>query len=274
MEEPALAIMVPLLERGLRERQTAIKRKTAIIIDNMCKLVEDPSAAAPFLPKLLPGACQRWTVHCASTHLTRFPDASHAGLEKLAAEVSDPEARQVCGKAQATLLQAAGGKEAAELIPKKADEAVILSMLREAVAKKATVDEFVEETLAYVTSLCVFLSDRKFFISKEWIEEAVAPYLAAFVPAELAEEAARALLARCVEDTRVEKKKQEDDDEARTPWLRAWEWCPTQAHACRVSLSANISSAPTPGARARTCATASSASRTAARSCSTTPTCG
>ena len=36
--EPALAIMVPLLERGLRERQTAIKRKTAIIIDNMCKL--------------------------------------------------------------------------------------------------------------------------------------------------------------------------------------------------------------------------------------------
>lgn len=73
--------MVPLLERGLRERQTAIKRKTAIIIDNMCKLVEDETAAAPFLPKLLPG------------------------LEKLAAEVSDPEARSVCAKAQATLLQ-------------------------------------------------------------------------------------------------------------------------------------------------------------------------
>lgn len=82
VEEPALAIMVPLLERGLRERQTAIKRKTAIIIDNMCKLVEDEAAAAPFLPKLLPG------------------------LEKLAAEVSDPEARSVCSKAQATLVQA------------------------------------------------------------------------------------------------------------------------------------------------------------------------
>ena len=78
--EPALAIMVPLLERGLRERQTAIKRKTAIIIDNMCKLVEDPTAAAPFLPKLLPG------------------------LEKLAADISDPEARKVCSKAQETLL--------------------------------------------------------------------------------------------------------------------------------------------------------------------------
>lgn len=90
VEEPALAIMVPLLERGLRERQTAIKRKTAIIIDNMCKLVEDETAAAPFLPKLLPG------------------------LEKLAAEVSDPEARSVCAKAQATLVQARSASQRLE----------------------------------------------------------------------------------------------------------------------------------------------------------------
>ncbi|GMF05060.1 unnamed protein product [[Candida] boidinii] len=32
----ALSIMVPLLSRGLAERDTAIKRKAAVIIDNMC----------------------------------------------------------------------------------------------------------------------------------------------------------------------------------------------------------------------------------------------
>lgn len=47
---------VPLLVRGLRQdNTTAIKRKTALIIDNMAKLVDNPLDAVPFLPKLLPG---------------------------------------------------------------------------------------------------------------------------------------------------------------------------------------------------------------------------
>ena len=56
VEAPALSIMVPLLVRGLRERQTAIKRKSAVIIDNMSKLVDNPADAAVFLPRstLLP----------------------------------------------------------------------------------------------------------------------------------------------------------------------------------------------------------------------------
>ena len=53
---PTLAIMVPLLDRGLAERETAIKRKSAVIVDNMCKLVEDLQIVAPFLPKLMPGS--------------------------------------------------------------------------------------------------------------------------------------------------------------------------------------------------------------------------
>jgi elongation factor 3 len=45
--------MVPLLDRGLAERETAIaiKRKSAVIVDNMCKLVEDIQIVAPFLSK-------------------------------------------------------------------------------------------------------------------------------------------------------------------------------------------------------------------------------
>jgi len=49
-----LAIMQPLLLSGLRERMTATKRKTALIIANLAKLVEVPVDAAPFLPKLMP----------------------------------------------------------------------------------------------------------------------------------------------------------------------------------------------------------------------------
>eukprot|EP01083_Nonionella_stella_P076007 206900_1 len=54
VDSATLSIMVPLLGRGLNERATPIKRKAALIIDNMSKLVDDPDVAAPFLPLLLP----------------------------------------------------------------------------------------------------------------------------------------------------------------------------------------------------------------------------
>ena len=50
-------------------------------------------------------------------------------------------------------------------------------------------------------------------LSRRCRVQAVAPYMAAFVAAPKAEEAARLLLARCIEDTKVEKAKAEDDDE-------------------------------------------------------------
>jgi len=52
---PALAIVVPLLFRGLREKQQAMKRKVATIINNMCQLVNDPSYVLPFIDRLVPG---------------------------------------------------------------------------------------------------------------------------------------------------------------------------------------------------------------------------
>ena len=70
-----LALIAPLLLLGFRVRSTATKRMCAVIINNMSKLVEDPEDAAPFLPKLVPA------------------------LEKAKEEISDPEARTVCGKA-------------------------------------------------------------------------------------------------------------------------------------------------------------------------------
>lgn len=71
VERPALAMVVPLLLRGLREKSIATKRQAAVIINNMSKLVDNPIDAAPFLPLLLPA------------------------LEQNAESIADPEARVV-----------------------------------------------------------------------------------------------------------------------------------------------------------------------------------
>jgi len=75
VESPALAMVVPLLLRGLREKSIATKRQSAVIINNMSKLVDNPVDAAPFLPLLLPA------------------------LETNASSIPDPEARGVTEKA-------------------------------------------------------------------------------------------------------------------------------------------------------------------------------
>jgi len=54
VQSPALAMVVPLLIKGLRSKITATRRQSAVIIDNMSKLVDDPIDAEPFLPLLMP----------------------------------------------------------------------------------------------------------------------------------------------------------------------------------------------------------------------------
>ncbi len=84
VESPALAVTVPLLLRGLREKSTATKRQSAVIIENMSKLVDVPMDAAPFLPLLMPA------------------------LEKASKTISDPEARSVADRAYTQLMRLDG----------------------------------------------------------------------------------------------------------------------------------------------------------------------
>jgi elongation factor 3 len=88
VEAPTLAIMVPLLVRALGERNPACLRQAAVIIDNMCKLVENPEDAHQFLPKLLPG------------------------LDRVSEIAADPELRQVADRAKETLIKVGGGENA------------------------------------------------------------------------------------------------------------------------------------------------------------------
>merc|ERR1719262_579045 len=84
VETPALASMLPVLSRGLKDKSEEVKRTCCMIVDNMCKVVEDPAEVTPVMPRLEP-------------------------LVKSAVEkISDPEARGVAEKAFATLLKAGG----------------------------------------------------------------------------------------------------------------------------------------------------------------------
>ena len=54
VDAPSLALIVPLLHRGLRERGAHAKRKTAHITGNMCSLLTERADIVPYLGMLLP----------------------------------------------------------------------------------------------------------------------------------------------------------------------------------------------------------------------------
>jgi len=158
-----LSIMVPLLSRGLNERDTTIKRKAAVIIDNMCKLVDDPQVVAPFLQKLIPAL-----------------QTNHDNM-------ADPEARSVTERALATLIRV--GNVVDGKIPE--NSAGYVSVVR------STLDNIVTATLKedgrdneqdgdilqYVASIAAQLVDEKNNESQLWYEN-VTPFLAAVFPTE------------------------------------------------------------------------------------------
>ena len=81
--------MLPVLIRGLQQNSDKTIRRTCVIIENMCKVVEDPTEAHPLLPKVFPLVTSR--------------------LES----VSDPDAREVVERAHKQLqtLSASGGRD-------------------------------------------------------------------------------------------------------------------------------------------------------------------
>jgi len=52
VEAPALAVLTPVLVRGLNERNEQTKRRCCVIVDNMCKLIDDPREGKPLLAEV------------------------------------------------------------------------------------------------------------------------------------------------------------------------------------------------------------------------------
>jgi len=156
VDSPTLSLMVPLLARGLNEKLTAIKRKVAVIVDNMSKLVDSHVTVRPFIPKLLPG------------------------LIKVESVIGDPEARSVINRAIATLRQVGqvpADSDGSDLPPLHQADSKQLTHSLVAIYKKlgATISAGNVDVM-YTSHLAANLVNLKNFDVPEW--DTLAPYLA------------------------------------------------------------------------------------------------
>ena len=94
VDAPSLALIVPVLSRGLRDRRADLKKKAAKIAGNMCALVADPKDMSPYVPLLL-------------------PDIRKSLIDPI------PEVRATAASALASLIRGMGGVDEhfADLIP-------------------------------------------------------------------------------------------------------------------------------------------------------------
>ncbi|KAG2423269.1 hypothetical protein HXX76_015419 [Chlamydomonas incerta] len=163
VEAPALAVMCPLLIKGLKE-ETAIKRKAANIIANMSKLVLVPADADTFLPKLLPR------------------------LEAAANETPDPECRAVCGTAVTTVRRVAEAAHSARLAEdderKVLKEAEVESMLTAVLAVNGADvagDALMRVAVSYCAAIATVMVNKKQTDSGVWRDKIIEPFLLSFL---------------------------------------------------------------------------------------------
>lgn len=157
VDAATLSLMVPLLSRGLTEKLTAIKRKVAVIVDNMSKLVDSAETVRPFVPKLLPG------------------------LLKVETTIGDPEARGVVGKAINTLRSVAQVPtgDGTDLPPLKVVEPSRMANYLTSTYKKMgaeTVPSTSESAVVYASNIAAKITQAKIFDLDQW--QTLAPYLA------------------------------------------------------------------------------------------------
>jgi elongation factor 3 len=182
VESPALAMVVPLLLRGLREKNTATKRQAAVIIDNMSKLVDNPIDAAPFLPLLLPA------------------------LETNAESIADPEARAVTERGVAQLQRLKG------LADKQMSIRGDVSKLEEIFKEKFNAKDAEGGKLAVIQYACTIattLMDLKYMEDLQW-EKNLSPVLLSYFSKE---EASKNIEAVRVEAENLMEIPDEDDED-------------------------------------------------------------
>merc|ERR1712000_494405 len=180
VQSPALAMVVPLLLRGLTAKPTATRRQSAVIIDNMSKLVDEPIDAAPFLPLLMPA------------------------LERAADAMSDPESRGVAEKAAFQLNRLSKLCESA-----KARVSIVTYEAVNGLLLGAFPDLSSNSILAnHVTLIaCSLISLRHFEVS-QW--EEVSKLIATITPS--ASEGIAALIPKFKELVKPLQVQDEDDD--------------------------------------------------------------
>lgn len=92
VDAPSLALIVPIVHRGLRERSSETKKKGAQIVGNMCSLVTEPKDMLPYLQLLL-------------------PEVKKVLVDPI------PEVRTVAAKALGSLIKGMGEENFRDLVP-------------------------------------------------------------------------------------------------------------------------------------------------------------
>jgi len=182
VESPALAMVVPLLLRGLREKATSTKRQSAVIINNMSKLVDDPIDAAPFLPLLLPA------------------------LEINAKSIPDPEARGVTEKAVEQMERLKGLADKAVNV--RGDTSKLVSEFKKAFGCEDA-SGGLEMCVNHAAVLSTCMMDLQFMEDMQWKKNIISTFSAYYDDAKSEEN---------IEKVRVEAEKmmvipEEDDEE-------------------------------------------------------------
>ncbi|KAG8949665.1 translational elongation factor EF-1 alpha [Tulasnella sp. 424] len=191
VDAPTLSLMVPLLARGINEKATATRRKVAVIVNNMSKLVDNEYTIRPFVPKLLPG------------------------LIKMEEGMADPEARSVTQRAIKTLREVSKIPEGdgSDLPPLKLADAAAIAKIVVGVYTKVGVTSAPKATdpdVVYISELAASLVASRNFEVADW-EKALSPYLAFITVTPEPKAIARDVLLKCTNED------DEDDDDEEVP---------------------------------------------------------
>jgi len=132
VDEPTLSIIMPVLFRGLRVKGNVnMVRKSAVVVDTMFKLVNNPADIAHFAPELIPE------------------------LTKCSEEIAMPEVREKCGEALNTVKVTLGAFQAAKVDCSPVEvEAVLSEILTGNAYKSDEVTEWVSQVTAPLFAKC------------------------------------------------------------------------------------------------------------------------
>jgi elongation factor 3 len=184
VDDATLGVVAPLLLRGFSTAKTATKRQCAVIINNMSKLVENPTDAAPFLPTLLPA------------------------LERASAEIADPEAREVADKARVQ-LEKIKANLAVHLAKHPDAPADLQKLLGESLGAKAAEADAVPY-VEYAAHTAAHMNHDKKYKADLW-QTNVAAVLAPVFGQAAADTATKAALAAMEKEVKYTDDAEEDD---------------------------------------------------------------
>jgi len=184
VESPALAMVVPLLLRGLREKSTATKRQSAVIINNMSKLVDNPLDAGPFLPLLLPA------------------------LETNATSIADPEARAVTEKAVEQLMRLKDLADKAFAV--RGDVSKLDEEFKAALGADDT-SGGLGKLIAHASTIATCMMDLHFMEDTQWTKN-VSALFKAYFPDAKCEEATEVVRAKAESMLEIPDEDEDDDD--------------------------------------------------------------